>query len=430
MSSQSKNRRILLVDDQESIHQDFNKILVVEDSEPKADMQNLRSAFFGESDVPPNEPIAASFETESAFQGKEALERVIAAKERGEPFAMAFVDIRMPPGWDGVQTIQELWKADPDLGVVICTAYSDYSWSQTVEALGQSDKLLILKKPFDSVEIRQLAHALVEKWNQEASARRLLEGIQEAEAQQRAYAASLETMNQALATSKAAADKAGELRGEFLERLSSQVNHNLAALIDRLVSSGQTNGLEDVLDGSRQLLNVLSEVMDYNQLESGTLVMRPEEGPLQPLLEATGERFSSQAKAKGLDLKLQIQPGLPASTYTDHERLSQVVNVLMDNAIRYTLQGEVTLDARLEHGSDWNDKTLCIDVQDTGPGIQSEAAGHIFEPLATNNSSGSGVGLALAKRLARALGGDLYLDSEVGKGSTFSLRLELSNKAA
>ena len=82
-----------------------------------------------------------------------------------KPYALAFVDMRMPPGWDGLETIKHLWAHDHHLQVVICTAYSDYSWQETIAELGQNDKLLILKKPFDPTEIRQIALAMTEKWH-------------------------------------------------------------------------------------------------------------------------------------------------------------------------------------------------------------------------------------------------------------------------
>jgi YesN/AraC family two-component response regulator len=72
--------------------------------------------------------------------------------------------MRMPPGWDGLKTIEHIWKVDPNVQIVICTAYSDYSWGEITERLGKSENLLILKKPFDSAEVAQLASALTEKW--------------------------------------------------------------------------------------------------------------------------------------------------------------------------------------------------------------------------------------------------------------------------
>jgi PAS domain S-box-containing protein len=96
------------------------------------------------------------------------------AVAEGRPYALAFVDVRMPPGWDGVQTVLHLWEVDRNLQVVICTAYSDYSWTDIVRELGHSDSLVILKKPFDNIEAIQLAHALTRKWtvSREAQAQR------------------------------------------------------------------------------------------------------------------------------------------------------------------------------------------------------------------------------------------------------------------
>jgi DNA-binding LytR/AlgR family response regulator len=81
------------------------------------------------------------------------------------PYALAFVDMRMPQGWDGAQTIEELWKVDPNLQVVVCTAYSDYSWEELLFRLHAHDRLLILKKPFDNIEVQQMANTLTAKWD-------------------------------------------------------------------------------------------------------------------------------------------------------------------------------------------------------------------------------------------------------------------------
>lgn len=80
------------------------------------------------------------------------------------PYAMAFVDVRMPPGIDGIETTVKIWEVAPDTQIVICTAYSDYSWDEMIGKVGYSDKLVLLKKPFDNVEVLQLACAMTEKW--------------------------------------------------------------------------------------------------------------------------------------------------------------------------------------------------------------------------------------------------------------------------
>lgn len=154
----SPNLRILIVDDNEAIHQDFRKVLIP--SEAPSELNALRASLLG----PQRNQLRRSYELDSAYQGREGLELACRAVEAGRPYAMAFVDMRMPPGWDGLETIQQLWKADPALQVVICTAYSDYSWEEFSEAVGQTDQVLLLKKPFDNAEVCQLAMALTEKW--------------------------------------------------------------------------------------------------------------------------------------------------------------------------------------------------------------------------------------------------------------------------
>lgn len=154
------NRRILIIDDKRVIHADFGKILGNGGAGDSA-LTALEDELFGEA---PPTAVKEHFELCSAYQGHEAFEMVQSAENAGDPFAMAFVDVRMPPGWDGVETIHRIWQISHNLQTVICTAYSDYSWEQIIERLGKSDRLLILRKPFDPAEVRHLACKLTETW--------------------------------------------------------------------------------------------------------------------------------------------------------------------------------------------------------------------------------------------------------------------------
>jgi two-component system, cell cycle sensor histidine kinase and response regulator CckA len=155
-----QNRRILIVDDNPTIHEDFRKILCPADNR-RPSVNKLAAALFDE--VQPTVQ-RISFELDSAYQGQEGFEMVKKALAENRPYAMAFVDVRMPPGWDGVETIAHLWGVHPQLQIVVCTAYSDYSWEQLLAKVGQPDNLVILKKPCDNVEVQQLALALTRKW--------------------------------------------------------------------------------------------------------------------------------------------------------------------------------------------------------------------------------------------------------------------------
>jgi two-component system, NtrC family, sensor kinase len=171
------NRRILLVDDLPSIHEDFRKILC-----PPADESDLgadEALLFGE----PSSAASVRFEMDSAFQGIEALEKVRTSLLAANPYAMAFLDMRMPPGWDGVETAERLWEADPRLQIVFCTAFSDHSWSDVLNRLDARDRLLILKKPFDTIEAYQFASALTAKWEMTQQAAFKMSSLEEAVAQ-------------------------------------------------------------------------------------------------------------------------------------------------------------------------------------------------------------------------------------------------------
>jgi two-component system cell cycle sensor histidine kinase/response regulator CckA len=170
------NHRILVVDDNPAIHDDFRKILCHSQNASPA-LDEAEAALFGQLTFAAH-PV--SFEIDSAFQGSEGLGKVERALQDGKPYALAFVDVRMPPGWDGVETISRLWKSYPALQVVICTAYSDYSWDEIMRQLGPSDNMIILKKPFDNIEVLQLAHTLTQKWllsEQKKSQMQALDGI-------------------------------------------------------------------------------------------------------------------------------------------------------------------------------------------------------------------------------------------------------------
>ena len=243
------NLRLLIVDDTKTIHDDFQKILAPS-SGVSSGLADARAAFFGNGashDPGTGAPGSSEYEITSAFQGQAALQLVKDACAAGNPFAVAFVDVRMPPGWDGVQTIKELWKVDPELHCVICTAYSDYSWDETVAELGHTDKLLILKKPFDPTEIRQTASAFTAKWNAAGRERDAMNAVRLKESEARSYASSLETLNKALATAKASADRMSVMKSEFMLRLTSEISSHLNAILDRLVEDGRTEGLDEAL---------------------------------------------------------------------------------------------------------------------------------------------------------------------------------------
>lgn len=156
--------RILIIDDNASIHQDFQRILGPARAADEVDAE--AEALLGPIPGGPSTSALSSpgFTLAFASQGEEGRDKVAAARAAHQPFALAFVDMRMPPGWDGLTTIEKVWEIDPALHIVICTAHSDRSWDEIASKLTARDRWAVLKKPFDKIEVLQLAHVMTAKW--------------------------------------------------------------------------------------------------------------------------------------------------------------------------------------------------------------------------------------------------------------------------
>jgi diguanylate cyclase len=170
--SELLTHRLLMIDDNPAIHEDYRKILTGRD---QTQISAAEAALFGES---PSAPSRPTFDVDTAMQGREGVELARRALREGRPYSVAFVDMRMPPGWDGLETIENLWRVDPEIQVVVCSAYSDYDWMELLARLGRSDKLIVIKKPFEPIEILQSASALSRKWQNARALKRHVEGLE------------------------------------------------------------------------------------------------------------------------------------------------------------------------------------------------------------------------------------------------------------
>jgi diguanylate cyclase len=165
--------RLLMIDDNPRIHEDYRKILVGRDH---GEVSSAAAALFGA----PTTQEGPSFDVDSAMQGRDGVEHARRALDEGRPYSVAFVDMRMPPGWDGLETIEQLWKIDPEVQVVVCSAYTDYDWLELLARLGHSDKLIVIKKPFEPIEILQSASALSRKWQNARALKHHIESLERA----------------------------------------------------------------------------------------------------------------------------------------------------------------------------------------------------------------------------------------------------------
>jgi len=193
----NSNLRILTIDDSPAIQDDYAKILAPQ-AHDKEKLYALAENILGQDSVP-TAKNSIPFVHVSANSGLSGIEAVEESVKKGRPFSVAFVDIRMPPGIDGLETTKRIWEIDSRINVVLCTAYADYSWNDIHEMLGNSDRLLVLKKPFDKLEVVQMANSLSSKWDAMESLKKKNSALDRLHAEQRSYAEklarSIETRN-------------------------------------------------------------------------------------------------------------------------------------------------------------------------------------------------------------------------------------------
>jgi signal transduction histidine kinase len=397
------NRRVLVIDDNPAIHEDFRKLL---SPAPRLDgaLEADAATLFG--DAPAKADHTPLFEMFSAHQGQEALRMVEDALANRMPYALAFVDMRMPPGWDGLKTIQQLWRSDPKLQIVICTAYADHTWDEIKATLESNERWLVLKKPFDKIEVIQLAHALTEKWNLTELANTKVEAL---ESLVRARTLDLESSYRA--------------RSEFLANASHElltpmnaVCGMLGLLAETPLDESQKSYVQDADHGAQNLLRLIRRILDFNLAESGSL--QPDATDFSPgdLLRKIVREFEIPALAKGLSIQADIAE-LGEGIWRGPEAfIKKTFELLVDNAIKFTPFGSIYLRAKPAESG------LAFTVADTGIGLSEEQLKWIQIPFAqvdggsTRRSSGIGLGLPLANRIVKSMGGRLEFRSLPGDG--------------
>ena len=452
---------VLIIDDNAAIHADFDKIL--RSAPSTAALDDLERLTLGRpspsADLPP-----IAYKLDYAFQGAEALEKVRKAVQAGEHYALAFVDMRMEPGWDGLKTIEHLWSVDPELQVVICTAYSDYDWDEVLARLNRCDNLLVVKKPFEAIEVLQSANALTGKWRSERELRRHLATLEETV---RIRTASLEHANDQL-REQMRLRLAVELelvlaqKLEAVGRLAAGIAHEINTPIQYISDSVHFLG-----SAFGDLLAIVAGYEPLDNMDSAAnLPFLREEvpGAIERIIEGT-HRVATIVRA----MREFAHPGASDKTPADLNRAIETTLLISRNEYKYvatvllqcgeipevmcnigelcqvflnlivnaahaladagrnTESGRITIRTGIVEG--WAE----LQFEDNGCGIPPDIIEKIYDPFFTTNEVGRGSGQGLA--IARAIvvdkhAGHISVASTPGMGTCFTLRLPLGVQTA
>ena len=418
-----EHHRILVVDDNPSIQQDFQRILA-QSNEGREALDEMETLLFG--GAPAARATPSLFELDFASGGEEGVRRVRDAVLEGRPYALAFVDIRMPPGMDGVETTLRMWREAVDLQVVLCSAYSDYSWEELARRLETSERLLILRKPFDSIEVRQMAHALCEKWELlRASHERMADLAHQVAERTRA----LEEANARLLHAQKL-----EALGRMSAGLAHEVNNPLSYVLSNMrhVLDGLAalpcppEGLErreelreacqDALLGAERIARIVQDVRVFARVDDP-----PRERVAVHRVVEYALSMVSESLRSGIQLVRDFQ-SVPPVLGSDHA-LGQVFLNLLVNAV-HALRGRP--EPRLRVGiRGLGDGRVAVEVQDNGCGIPAEHLGRLFEPFFTTKPAGTGTGLGLSicHGIVTRLGGEIQVESTPQHGTLFRVVL-------
>ncbi|NVM20342.1 MAG: response regulator [Desulfobacterales bacterium] len=261
------------------------------------------------------------------------------------------------------------------------------------------------------------------------------EEIQAQSEELQAQAEELEAQKTSLEAESHKAMEADRLKSEFLSNMSHELRTPLNAVLgmSRLLGSGgagrinkkQTEYLDVIERNAESLLRLMNDILDLSRIESGVVEIHAAEIPFKQFIADIVATAGSLIKEKNLTLKTEIEEGV--SLYSDAQKLTQIMTNLVDNAVKFTNQGEILISANLEKGKDYD--TVSISVSDTGIGIHKKDLPHLYEPFRqvdgsiTRKYQGTGLGLNICKKLVKMLGGEIDVASEPAKGSTFTVTL-------
>lgn len=419
----SQPTRILIVDDEDALRQSYLDALTP--FAPRtSEASTLEEELFGS---PREQAAAVTYGLTACSQGEEAVECVREAMESGAPYCVAFVDIRMPPGIDGVETAFRIRGIDPNINIVIVTGFSDVDVPEIAAKVKPADKLFYMTKPLQVAEIRQQAAALSARWASDTEMMRALRKQND-------------DLKSAVAEAQVAreeAEAANRAKSNFISNISHELRTPLNAIIgfSGILTSETYGPLGDAryLDYSREigvagegLLKLLNELIDTARLDVGQLRIQTEAMDIRSIIKSVLDDLAPMTSARNLRTVCDLGADAPF-VQADPKRAQQAVMAVLHNAAKFAPKdSDITIAMRSTGDG------LRIIISDKGTGIPQHVLTALNQPFASDSGSyarpygGLGLGLWLARRLLEAQGGALRISETSTSGTTVLMDLPLA----
>ncbi len=375
--------------------------------------QDLMASILALSDMDDEEEEEdLEFELDCSESGQHGFERVRDSLAHEKPYAVVFLDMRMPNGWDGLETAVAIRRVDNHVRIVLVSAYTDYSLKEIRSEIGP--RFVFHTKPWDDDELKQLTRLLVSDWGYEQELREMQVQLQ---------SATTEAIN------------ANRAKDQFLAAMSHELRTPLTSLLgygellqETPLGDDQEQLLNTMLVSGSNLLYLLNDILDLSKITAGKFEVDHVEFNLLETLREVEHIFMVRAEGQGLQFDIVMDREAVEFRHRllgDGKRIAQILINLVGNAIKFTQDGFVKLTIFSE------DEELHFRVDDSGIGMSDEVLGRLFTPFEQADRSisgrfgGTGLGLHISQTLANLMKGKITVESEYGKGSSFDLVVPL-----
>ncbi len=399
--------RVLAVDDDPNVLDSYQ--VLFKGAQYHSDLDELNGLVGGDG-YEEGARLPIHFELDSVTKGELAVEQV-----KQHRYAIILLDMRMPGGWDGMETAKRIRENDDQVRIILITAYMDHTLETLRKEIGFN--FAYLQKPFDRNELVQLALLLANDWGRE---QRLIEA------------------ERVMAESAREAEQANKAKDDFLATMSHELRTPLTALLGNceLMGEGSLNNSQQELLTSmevsgKSLLYLINDILDTSKIESGRFKIDEVEFDPRLLLSELQQIFASRASEVGILFRIDQPTPFEKMLVGDSRRLSQILINLLANAVKFTEEGEVVLTIHMDRER----RKIHWIVSDTGIGMSDETMQKLFrpfeqaDPTISRRFGGTGLGLHISWNLARLMGGTIEVSSEEGRGSRFELVIPLREGA-